>query len=231
MSCTTWEPVEAKMLSFPLTRGAALAAGVPAAAPEATRVKPDRPSAQRIIGVHTSAVAQPKRHASGTRHARHSAARAVAWGHAVVLLASGSGYQQAAGSGLVRALQRCLASLGFAPGPVDGRYGQLTTRAIERFQGGRRLTVNGIVGAHTLRALGTVQRSPISISSPTSHPAPKGHSALPTGPTAAERSSAKPVTPVLPLLVLPAVVVFTVVVGLEMMSLSYWRTPAGGGQR
>jgi DNA-binding NarL/FixJ family response regulator/peptidoglycan hydrolase-like protein with peptidoglycan-binding domain len=70
-----------------------------------------------------------------------------------VLLAPGSGYQQAAGSGSVRALQRRLARLGLAPGPIDGRYGPLTTQAVERFQAAHRLPVDGVVGPRTRSAL------------------------------------------------------------------------------
>jgi len=54
-------------------------------------------------------------------------------------LLPGAGYQQPTGSGHVRALQRRLARLGFAAGPIDGRYGPLTTRAVDRFQHSRGL--------------------------------------------------------------------------------------------
>jgi peptidoglycan hydrolase-like protein with peptidoglycan-binding domain len=72
-----------------------------------------------------------------------------------VLLALGSGYQQAAGLGRVRVLQRRLAGLGFAPGPIDGRYGPLTERAVQRFQAAHGLRVDGIAGPSTLAALST----------------------------------------------------------------------------
>src|SRR3984957_353761 len=71
-------------------------------------------------------------------------------------LRPGEGYQSTAGAGRVRVLQRRLARLGFAPGPIDGRYGPLTTHAVERFQSARRLAVNGVVAGGTLRALFTV---------------------------------------------------------------------------
>ena len=68
-------------------------------------------------------------------------------------LAPGSGYQQAAGSPHVRDIQRRLARLGFAAGPIDGRYGPLTTRGVEQFQAAAGLTVDGIAGPHTLARL------------------------------------------------------------------------------
>jgi peptidoglycan hydrolase-like protein with peptidoglycan-binding domain len=55
----------------------------------------------------------------------------------------------------VRRLQRGLRRAGYAPGPVDGRYGPLTTAAVEQFQANHALRVDGIVGPatrHTLRA-------------------------------------------------------------------------------
>jgi peptidoglycan hydrolase-like protein with peptidoglycan-binding domain len=73
--------------------------------------------------------------------------------HLAVPLAMGSGYREAGGSRQVRALQRRLAASGFAPGPIDGRYGPLTTRAVERFQAADGVAVDGIVGIRTLSAL------------------------------------------------------------------------------
>ena len=85
-------------------------------------------------------------------------------------LRPGDGYRANAGLGRVRVLQRRLARLGFAPGPIDGRYGPLTTHAVERFQSARRLAVNGVVGAGTLRALLTIRRrSPVTVSSQPRH--------------------------------------------------------------
>ena len=75
------------------------------------------------------------------------------------MLAPGSGYQQVAGSGPVRTLQRRLAGLGFAPGPIDGRYGPRTTLAVERFQIARRLIVDGVMGARSFAALDATPRS------------------------------------------------------------------------
>jgi peptidoglycan hydrolase-like protein with peptidoglycan-binding domain len=137
-------------------------------------------------------------------------------------LRPGAGYQQAAGSRRVRGLQRRLARLGFRPGPADGRYGPLTTGAVERFQAARRLTVNGVAGTGTLRALGPLARRVIPIVSPIRHrassrPAAQGRVTAPVGSVAAiaERPPALPVT--LVLLALAAL-------GVSTMLLSYRRT-------
>jgi peptidoglycan hydrolase-like protein with peptidoglycan-binding domain len=55
----------------------------------------------------------------------------------------------------VKALQRQLAWLGLEPGPVDGRYGPLTTAAVTRLQAAHDLRVDGIVGRLTAEALAT----------------------------------------------------------------------------
>lgn len=65
----------------------------------------------------------------------------------------GSGESTRHGSVAVRRLQRGLRRAGYAPGPVDGRYGPLTTAAVERFQSNHRLHVDGIVGPATWHAL------------------------------------------------------------------------------
>ena len=69
------------------------------------------------------------------------------------LLALGSGYDSPRGSAPVRALQRLLARQGEEPGPIDGRFGPLTERAVLRFQVDHGLGVDGIAGTHTLAAL------------------------------------------------------------------------------
>ncbi|MGI8572023.1 MAG: peptidoglycan-binding domain-containing protein [Solirubrobacteraceae bacterium] len=69
------------------------------------------------------------------------------------VLYPGAGDGQAKGSPNVRSLQRRLAGLGLSPGPVDGRYGQLTIRAVERFQRAHGLKADGLVGIVTGRAL------------------------------------------------------------------------------
>jgi peptidoglycan hydrolase-like protein with peptidoglycan-binding domain len=61
----------------------------------------------------------------------------------------------------VRELQDQLIWLGFDPGPVDGRYGPLTTEAVRRFQQSHDLPTDGIAGPDTEHALqrGNVQRN------------------------------------------------------------------------
>ena len=53
----------------------------------------------------------------------------------------------------VKALQRQLGVLGLDPGPVDGRYGPLTTNAVKRFQQAHDLHADGIADPHTQHAL------------------------------------------------------------------------------
>jgi peptidoglycan hydrolase-like protein with peptidoglycan-binding domain len=53
----------------------------------------------------------------------------------------------------VKELQRRLSWLGYEPGPVDGRYGPLTTAAVVRFQESHELPADGVVDPATHRAL------------------------------------------------------------------------------
>jgi peptidoglycan hydrolase-like protein with peptidoglycan-binding domain/tetratricopeptide (TPR) repeat protein len=79
--------------------------------------------------------------------------------HAVpVMLALGRGYSAVSGDAGVRALQRRLANAGYAPGPVDGRYGPRTEQAVSGLQAARGLGVDGIAGPLTLAALRTPSR-------------------------------------------------------------------------
>jgi peptidoglycan hydrolase-like protein with peptidoglycan-binding domain/DNA invertase Pin-like site-specific DNA recombinase len=69
------------------------------------------------------------------------------------LLTTGDGYAQPQGSPRVRALQRRLRTLGLRPGPVDGFFGPETKAAVESFQRALGLSLDGIVGPRTRRAL------------------------------------------------------------------------------
>ena len=60
----------------------------------------------------------------------------------------------------VKVLQRALASLGYAPGTVDGDYGPATQKAVTRFQRAFKLTADGILGPKTLAALRTALQGP-----------------------------------------------------------------------
>lgn len=52
-----------------------------------------------------------------------------------------------------RTLQRALLKAGYNPGPVDGRFGDLTRRAVLALQGHARLKADGIVGPRTWAAV------------------------------------------------------------------------------
>ena len=74
-----------------------------------------------------------------------------------VVLYPGTGYA-GRGSGAVRALQRRLTRAGYAPGPIDGRYGPRTERAVTRFQAAHGLLVDGIAGSQTVARLATERK-------------------------------------------------------------------------
>jgi murein L,D-transpeptidase YcbB/YkuD len=59
----------------------------------------------------------------------------------------------------VETLQRALASLGYAPGKIDGQYGPSTQAAVEKFQTSAGIKADGIVGPETLKALGTALKN------------------------------------------------------------------------
>lgn len=54
----------------------------------------------------------------------------------------------------VKVVQERLRSLGYAVGPVDGKFGILTTRAVVAFQSEHGLKPDGIVGPRTLEVMG-----------------------------------------------------------------------------
>jgi peptidoglycan hydrolase-like protein with peptidoglycan-binding domain/anti-sigma regulatory factor (Ser/Thr protein kinase) len=64
-------------------------------------------------------------------------------------LALGAGIATRDGVREVGRLQRDLRALGFAPGPLDGRFGRRTEAAVERFQRSVHLAVDGVVGPMT----------------------------------------------------------------------------------
>jgi peptidoglycan hydrolase-like protein with peptidoglycan-binding domain len=53
----------------------------------------------------------------------------------------------------VKAVQKILADLGYAPGPVDGTLGGKTTRAISSFQHDRKIAETGKITPELLREL------------------------------------------------------------------------------
>ncbi len=60
----------------------------------------------------------------------------------------------------VLAVQRRLKTLGFPPGPLDGRYGPATERAVRAFQAAAGIEVDGIVGPQTRAALESAKPRP-----------------------------------------------------------------------
>ena len=130
---------------------------------------------------------------SGRRHPernqkrirRHQRRPAIQAGHRRAhLLVPGTGYHQGAGSTRVRSLQRRLAHLGFTPGPIDGRYGPLTTGSVQRFQAAASLAVDGIAGPHTLAALKATRHAVMAPGAGYRQPAgwPRALAAAATGP-------------------------------------------------
>ena len=75
------------------------------------------------------------------------------------VLLRGSGYGQPTGSDDVRALQRRLRQVGFAPGPVDGFFGPLTEGALRRLQAAAGLAADGVLGPATYKALRRARRT------------------------------------------------------------------------
>ena len=144
-------------------------------------------------------------------------------------LAPGAGYRSPSGSAAVRVLQRRLAHQGYNPGPIDGRYGPHTMRAVARFQHTHHLTSTGIAETHTATILTALTHhhhpTRSAVSAPIiSHPPPEHQPQLPAptptaGPAAdsAVHIPALPVTPVL--LGLAAL-------GLITATASYTRTRA-----
>jgi peptidoglycan hydrolase-like protein with peptidoglycan-binding domain/tetratricopeptide (TPR) repeat protein len=88
---------------------------------------------------------------------------------AVAVLAPGSGYSSRRDAVRVRAVQRRLARAGYVPGPIDGLFGPLTQRAVDRFQASQGLRADGIVGPLTVAAL---RRAPTLMSPGLGYPGP-----------------------------------------------------------
>jgi len=72
---------------------------------------------------------------------------------ATTVVRYGSGYALPHGSQRVRAVQRRLRALGYQAGPVDGRFGPMTRRAVTAFQARHGLAPDGTVGPRTLARL------------------------------------------------------------------------------
>ncbi len=68
-------------------------------------------------------------------------------------------YQQGSSGSTVKTIQRKLKNWGYYSGSVDGIFGAQTRKAVRYFQQKNGLTVDGIVGNKTLKALGIVTGS------------------------------------------------------------------------
>jgi peptidoglycan hydrolase-like protein with peptidoglycan-binding domain len=75
-------------------------------------------------------------------------------------LSEGAGLLQPRGSRSVRLLQARLKHAGFSPGPIDGRYGPLTTQAVKRFQHAHHQPADGIAEPRTKAALAASRNNP-----------------------------------------------------------------------
>jgi len=62
----------------------------------------------------------------------------------------------------IKAIQRALAQRGYAPGPIDGVWGQRTSLALKAFQAGRSLRSTGAIDSQTQRLLLSQSAKPIS---------------------------------------------------------------------
>jgi pyruvate ferredoxin oxidoreductase gamma subunit len=94
-----------------------------------------------------------------------------------VVVSDGAGYAKPDGSTRVRGLQHRLRRAGEHLGPLDGRFGPRTQTAVERFQAGEGLAVDGIIGAATsgrlARFAATSDRTSVSHPQRASRPSAK----------------------------------------------------------
>jgi peptidoglycan hydrolase-like protein with peptidoglycan-binding domain len=110
------------------------------------------------------------------------------------LVRFGAGYAQPHGSRQVRAIQRRLRQLGYAPGPVDGRFGPVTQHAVTDFQADHGLAADGEVGPKTYARL-----RPPSVAAPSTGASVGGRErarppAIPALPTAPQQPAAPRIT-------------------------------------
>lgn len=68
------------------------------------------------------------------------------------------------GDPTVFAYQQRLRDLGYDPGPIDGRYGPITQRAVRDFQADNGLTVDGAMGPRTRAAIDAAYGTPSATS-------------------------------------------------------------------
>ncbi len=141
-------PRHSKKRWLPLVVAIVPFAAAPAALASPSHRQYHHRNVHRVIPARTVVRADAHRAAPAGRLA---AELRRAGGH--VVLSRGSGYSQAGGSPLVRALQLRLARGGYRPGPLDGLYGPLTEAGVIRFQAAHGLRTDGIAGPITLGEL------------------------------------------------------------------------------
>jgi peptidoglycan hydrolase-like protein with peptidoglycan-binding domain len=149
------------------------------------------PRTARAVGQYQADLGLPVNGIAGPQTLTALAARGGA------VLHPGAGFE-AAGSPVVRHLQRLLSGAGYPPGPIDGRYGPLTERAVRRYQANHGLPVNGVVGPRIfaeLRSNSGVRNSPggrpSTAPAPTVTP-PAGAAPTPTAPPRARPAGHPP---------------------------------------
>jgi len=106
------------------------------------------------------------------------------------LVRFGTGYAQPHGSRQARAIQRRLRELGYAPGPVDGRFGPLTQRAVTDFQADHGIATDGQVGPKTYARLRPPSVAPRSTSARVGGRESARPPAIPDLPTAPQQPAA-----------------------------------------
>lgn len=102
-------------------------------------------------------VARPWQHAAapsaaGSRYTCHLTSTADRWQAGLSSTETAVLRPGAAGSDVAEA-QCLLQRAGYSPGKVDGIYGEVTERAVKRFQTASGLAADGAIGPHTWRAL------------------------------------------------------------------------------
>jgi N-acetylmuramoyl-L-alanine amidase len=74
-------------------------------------------------------------------------------------------YQQGSSGATVKTIQQKLKNWGYYKGAVDGIYGSKTKEAVKYFQRKNKLTVDGVAGNKTLKAMGITEKNSSSSNS------------------------------------------------------------------
>lgn len=104
----------------------------------------------------------------------------------------------------VAELQRRLKNLNYYNGAIDGDFGRLTADAVLRFQRAQGLTPDGVVGPSTLAALGRLENSSTSTSTPSSSNNSATHNSTTPSFPAPSQSTTPSAPPTQPSVVPPA---------------------------